>query len=146
MIAAALDQVASQMDSGDEPTLYLPPSESYVGAEIYGEYITAMTDMRDWGAAPRVGYYRAVVVHKGLIEWLGTAAERLGDLWRHPLFEHKIIEEERYPFGGFVIRNWVPLSTYAGRHAHAVRGQPKTSPECPTCHVVLPVSGVCDYC
>jgi len=76
----------------------------------------------------------------------GTAAENLGDLWRHPLFQHRIIEEETYLFGKLVTRSWVPLSTYAGRHSHAVRDREEQPPECPTYHTVLPVMGVCDYC
>ena len=144
MITAALDQVQSGMREGDYPTLYLPPSEAYIGAEVYGTYITAASDVV-W-AVPRDGYYRAVTVHKGLIEWIGTAAENMGELSQHALFRGRIIEDEVDTFGWMKIRDWVPLSTYTGRHPHAARDPEKVTGMCPACHTMLPMTGVCDYC
>jgi hypothetical protein len=140
MITAALDDVQSRLRAGDEPAFYLPESKAYIGAEVYGEYRTSASDQ--FGSMPRDGYYRAVAIHKGKIEWIGTAAEHMRLDRTHPLF-HGMVEDLDDAFGAVKIRYWVPLSTFG----HRPRGPKRPDGgelTCPECHLALPVSGVCD--
>ena len=120
----------------------MPPSKSYIAAEVHGEYRTFASDQ--WGAIPRSGNYRAVVIHKGTIEWIGTAAETMGSLPKTDLFRGRIIEDETDSFGKVESRCWVPLSTYSGHRPHVPGGPASVDRLCPECQMMLPVSGVCD--
>jgi hypothetical protein len=112
-----------------------------VGSQLEGTSRLSNAGVRN---ATTEGYYRALTIYKGKLEWVGHGAEYTETLDKG-LFSD--MAECAGDFWGLsVYMQWHRLSAYGGRHAHRGGRSDESEPVCPTCHLALPRSGTCDNC
>lgn len=144
LIAAALDAIPG----GD---CYRPASGSYIAVEIYGPMQprtgpAVMEAMYGNWLGVRFRVHRALVIWRGSLEWPefgpdGTLAVNLD----RSLFG-EIRSREKDQFDETVFYDWQPLSTRGRAHSHGPARRDAATRVCPTCHLTLPATGLCDDC